>query len=188
MIPVSENCFGGRSVPFLRGNVRIEGGVILAVLLAALLASCAVCDLRTGRIPNRLLFSGLSAVFLIGIPLDAEDGFSACLLAARGIGRALGFLLLFLPVFRLRLLGAGDLKLFALIFLALGFSRGLAVIFCGLLPAAVCSLFVLRRRYSVFSPGGRERIAIPLAPWLAAGFALAQILENTGILQEVTGY
>jgi Flp pilus assembly protein protease CpaA len=178
-----ENASAGVLYPFCAEASASKEGVVLTVLLALLFAFCAVCDLRTGRIPNRLLFSGLAAVLLIGIPLQAADGVSACLLAILGIVRALGFLLLFLPSFRLRLLGAGDLKLGALIFLALGISRGLAVIFCGLLPAAAYSLWLLRRQH--FSRISLEQTAIPLAPWIAAGFALAGILENTGILQEV---
>ena len=82
---------------------------ILQILLAGLVVTAAIYDLRYRRIPNWLNLAGL----LFGL------GANAYLSGLQGLGRAglglgLGFILYF-PLFLLHARGAGDVKLLAAI-------------------------------------------------------------------------
>lgn len=86
-------------------------GVLMALLLVA-----AVCDYRVYRIPNWLTASGtvLGLIFSVAMPLSPHMGF---LWACEGM--LLG-LLMMLPLYLLRVMGAGDVKLMAMIGAFLG--------------------------------------------------------------------
>lgn len=77
-------------------------GSILMVLLAIVVLS----DLRTRRIPNRLVL----AIAACGVIVALPDGWRAALIALSGVGVGLA---LWLPFHVLRILGAGDVKLAA---------------------------------------------------------------------------
>lgn len=81
------------------------------MVLVLLLVIAAVIDLRTYRIPNWLTVSGM----LFGLAYNAISASSAVdgLLAAFG-GLVLGLVIL-LPVYALGVLGAGDVKLMAMV-------------------------------------------------------------------------
>lgn len=80
----------------------------MGVMFAVLLAAACVSDLRTRRIPNVLVLA--TAVTGVGVTI-------ASLGILHGAGRALGGmgvgLALWLPFWLLRMMGAGDVKLFA---------------------------------------------------------------------------
>ena len=79
------------------------------VLLAILAIIAAVFDVRSRRIPNRLVLAGIVA----GLAWNVfEYGLSGFARAGEGLG--LGFILYF-PLFLLRARGAGDVKLLAAI-------------------------------------------------------------------------
>jgi len=80
-----------------------------SLTLLALLLAAAICDLRTRRIPNRLTFGGATAALLLSLAAPHHGG---GLLWALG-GLALG-LVLMLPLYLLRALGGGDVKLMAM--------------------------------------------------------------------------
>lgn len=75
--------------------------------LVTLVAFAAAYDLRQRRIPNWLVLAGLCIGFLLNIALGRWDGLT---LAALGAGAALA---IYLPLFALRVMGAGDVKLMA---------------------------------------------------------------------------
>lgn len=84
--------------------------------LAALLGTAVWYDIRTGRIPNRLLAAGLVAGLLLsGLPQGLGWG-SASLGLLAGLAA-------FLPFYGLRVLGAGDVKLLATVGLFVGYSE-----------------------------------------------------------------
>ncbi len=87
-------------------------GVLIALLLIA-----AVIDIRTGRIPNWLVFGG--ALYALAynsfFPLYPKD--NGTLLALQGFAVGLGALL---PFYVLRAMGAGDVKLMAMVGAFLG--------------------------------------------------------------------
>lgn len=94
----------------------VETGVLLALVGIA-----AVWDVRTGRIPNRLVLAGLSAALV----LRAAGGAGALLEGLLGLGLALA---LFFPLFALRAMGGGDVKLLAVSAAFLGPERTLVAL------------------------------------------------------------
>ncbi len=94
------------------------------VPLLALLLAATWFDVRSHRIPNKLVFWGALAGVLLHVALPEGRGFISSLpgglgfldaLAGLGIGLAV-----FLPVYLLRAMGAGDVKLMAMVGAFLG--------------------------------------------------------------------
>src|SRR5262245_23535685 len=94
------------------------------VLLAGLLAWAVASDVRSRRIPNKLVVAGL----LAGLALQAtvtpgaglfSEPFGALGLLKASAGMALGLVLL-LPMYALGAMGAGDVKLMAMLGAFLG--------------------------------------------------------------------
>lgn len=115
-----------------------------AMLLATLLAASVACDIRSRRIPNRLVGAGmatglaLQATVTPGEGLFSEQFGAIGLLLALG-GLALGLLLL-LPMYALGALGAGDVKLMAMIGTFLGPQEMLGVTLFSLVAGGVLAL------------------------------------------------
>jgi prepilin peptidase CpaA len=106
------------------------------VVLFFLLVYAAVIDVRSHRIPNRLVLAGLAfgLVYSAFVPFWGKHGF----LWALG-GAAIGFGVLF-PFWLLRMMGAGDVKLMA----AVGSLLGLQAIPMALLISlATSSVFAI---------------------------------------------
>jgi prepilin peptidase CpaA len=82
--------------------------VYLDLLLLVMVVVAAGTDLAARRIPNRLLLAGMLSAF--GLHLCGAAPASA---VAGGIGGALTGLLLFLPLYCVRGMAAGDVKLLA---------------------------------------------------------------------------
>lgn len=102
------------------------GELALAVLavLAALLLGATLSDLRRQRIPNALVFGGSLLALLLHTILPAGDGFISALPGGLGFtgslkGLAIG-LFAMLPLYALRGMGAGDVKLMAMVGAFLG--------------------------------------------------------------------
>ena len=88
-------------------------------LLIFLLALAAWSDLRSWRIPNRLVGAGLVLAFGAHILLPVGHGFLSAQPGSQGAfaalqGAVLG-LVLFLPFYLMRAMGAGDVKLLAMV-------------------------------------------------------------------------
>jgi prepilin peptidase CpaA len=83
---------------------RLEPPQIVVLIICA--AAC-FCDLRTRRIPNALTFGAAAIAFVYAAAVDGVAG-----LGMSAAGWATG-LVIFLPVYFLRGLGAGDVKFLA---------------------------------------------------------------------------
>lgn len=115
----------------------------IRIFLLIAVTGSALWDLRTGRIPNRWL---LAWCFLLGIGRAAicrGSPWEAGILYGADICFAA---ICFFPLFLFRMMGAGDIKLMALITGALGKTDGMEVIFCSLAASAVWSLIVMTRK------------------------------------------
>lgn len=103
------------------------GEGVLSALVLGVVAVATTTDLRSRRIPNRLTLPAALAGLVLNATFSGGDG-----VLASASGWALGCALL-LPLFLLRGLGAGDVKLVA----ALGALKGPEFVFFTCLWAAV---------------------------------------------------
>lgn len=114
--------------------------IMMTALLLLFLSGAVITDLRARLIPNALVLTGaLTGLLLAGLHPQGI-GF----LSALG-GLALG-LAIFLPVYLLRAMGAGDVKLMAMSGAFLGYAAILEAALWVLLAGGVLALvFALRR-------------------------------------------
>jgi prepilin peptidase CpaA len=106
------------------------------VVLFCLLVYAAGIDVRSHRIPNRLVLSGLAfgLIYSVFVPFWGHHGF----LWALG-GAAIGFGVLF-PLWMLRMMGAGDVKLMAMVGSLLGIQVIQTALIATLIAGAVFSI------------------------------------------------
>lgn len=78
-------------------------------MLAAFLLALVYTDLQGRKIPNRLVYAGIGVAILCQVVLPSGEGLWASLQGA-GLG-----LIMFLPLYFLRAMGAGDVKLMAMV-------------------------------------------------------------------------
>jgi len=84
--------------------MAILGGT-KTLLVAALLVAAIVTDLRTRRVPNRLLLAAFGFFLVIGVALDGVSGLWPMVAAlTAGVVCAM-------PLYLIRAVGAGDVKL-----------------------------------------------------------------------------
>ncbi|MCK0506465.1 A24 family peptidase [Aromatoleum anaerobium] len=115
-----------------------------AILLCALLAIAVVTDIRRRRIPNALVLIGLVLGSLLQLlppsglgPLHPEGGVIGLLSALPGV--AVGFAALF-PLYLLRAMGAGDVKLMMMVGAFLGPLQTFGVVVLTFLAGGVLAL------------------------------------------------
>lgn len=87
------------------------------VILIALLCCAAWHDIRYYRIPNVLVFSGAIVGVLLNFLLPQDSGELGLLTSLGGLAVGLAILL---PLYLLRALGAGDVKLMAMVGIFVG--------------------------------------------------------------------
>lgn len=116
------------------------------ILLSCFLALAVWNDLRTRRIPNALVFGGAILGLLFNAALPAGDGLFVQPFGGIGLlkalaGLAVGLLLL-LPMYAMRALGAGDVKLMAMIGAFVGPGAVAGITLLTLLAGGVLALVV----------------------------------------------
>lgn len=118
-------------------------------VLCLLLARAAWSDVRERRIANRLVFAGAFAGIVLNTVLPEGFGFASALPGALGFWKALGGLAtglgLMLPLYLLRALGAGDVKLMAMIGAFLGPKATVSVTLATFIVGGVMILAVVLR-------------------------------------------
>jgi len=116
------------------------------LVLCALLALAVWNDLRTRRIPNALVFGGAVLGVLLNAALPSGDGLFiqpfggiGLLMSLAGLGVGLGLLL---PMYAMRALGAGDVKLMAMLGAFVGPWSVAGIVLLTLLAGGVLALAV----------------------------------------------
>jgi prepilin peptidase CpaA len=132
------------------GPALLSAGALIALLLAA-----TVIDVRTRRIPNALVASGTLIALAVHAIAPAGDGLFASPWGSIGVVQSLlgvcAGLALFLPLYLLRALGAGDVKLLAMVGAWLGAPLLGGATVLTLLAGGAMALFVM-----VFSRTSRQ--------------------------------
>ena len=113
--------------------------LIQSIVFIALMVVAAGTDLRTGRIPNKLTGAGMAAAFV----LLAPSGPAA--LWGGVAGAALVFALTF-PLFMMRAMGGGDVKLLTVAGAFLGTGRVVPALIATALAGGVLALAEAGRR------------------------------------------
>jgi len=121
----------------------IVGWVALAPMGLLLLASVWT-DVKGGKIPNQFVFSGLGLGILFNTALPEGLGFASSLPGGLGLwsalaGAAIG-LAVMLPMYLLRAMGAGDVKLMAMVGAFLGPEDVIGAVLCSFITGGVLSL------------------------------------------------
>lgn len=144
------------AIAFAEGAAGVA--LVRLALLGAAVGAVALVDLREHRIPNRIVLPAAAVCALLAGPANLRDSVPALALVGG---------LLVLALLQPAALGMGDVKEALLIAVALGALAAPALLF-GLVLAALASLVLTLR-------GGRAALgaALPLAPFLAAGAAIA---------------
>src|SRR5580704_17437778 len=114
--------------------------VILQIALLLLVAIAAVYDIRFRRIPNWLVLTGLLAGVVLNTLLLEWSGVRASLL-----GISLAFLIYF-PLYLLRGMGAGDVKLMAAIGAIVGPANWIGIFFFTAIVGGVVAIALLAAR------------------------------------------
>ena len=116
------------------------------LLLFALLGAAVWHDVRARRIPNAVVFPGALAALLLHALLPAGEGLFGTAPGGLGLGSALGGLgiglAVLLPMYVLRLMGAGDVKLLAMVGAFVGAGQILTVALATLIAGGVLALAV----------------------------------------------
>lgn len=114
------------------------------LLLLALLGAAVFHDVRARRIPNAVVFPGMLAALVLHALLpagtglfDTQPGGLGLLSALGGLGLGLAILM---PLYVLRLMGAGDVKLLAMVGAFVGAGQTLAVGIFTLMAGGVLAL------------------------------------------------
>jgi prepilin peptidase CpaA len=108
--------------------------------MAILTLAAALCDLRSRRIPNWLTVSGLAAGLALQGALAGWPGVRA---AALGCGLAL---LIYMPLFAVRAIGGGDVKLMAAVSALAGPQSWLVIFILASLTGGVLALLLILSR------------------------------------------
>lgn len=122
-------------------------------LLCALLLAAVWSDVKRRRIPNRLVLCGVVSGVLLNTVLPQGYGFVSALPGALGFWKALaglglGFAIL-LPLYVLRAMGAGDVKLMAMVGAFLGPNAIGGAILVTFIVGGVLTLLVVARNGSL---------------------------------------
>jgi prepilin peptidase CpaA len=114
------------------------------ILFLALLAAAVWHDVRARRIPNAIVFPGALVAIALHAALPAGAGLFGTPTGSLGIASSMGGLALglacLLPMYALRLMGAGDVKLLAMIGAFVGAGHILAIALFTLAAGGVLAL------------------------------------------------
>ncbi|MBS1170685.1 MAG: hypothetical protein H6R01_1603 [Burkholderiaceae bacterium] len=149
--------------------------VVFGVLCILLLCACWI-DARNHRIPNWLVLTGAALGLILNTVLPDGFGFISFLPGAVGFWKSLAGLALGLaipmPLYVLRAMGAGDVKLMAMVGAFLGPMAIVGVILMAFVVGGLLSLMVVLRN------GTMKRLFDNLHTMLLSGFIKTTITKE----------
>ncbi len=121
--------------------MRLDGTSVYlkAAILLILVTVAAGFDLKSRRIPNWLVLVGLVASLILQITFNSFNSFQS--FKDWGYGLLVGFGL-FLPLYMLRAMGAGDVKLMAMVGAFLGPASALGAVLTTLIAGGILAIVV----------------------------------------------
>lgn len=145
----------------------------------------AVCtDLKTFRIPNQIILTGYFTGFfyqlfhqLYDYLMYSQQKTETIALLGRVFWYPLAaflIMLLLLPLFRFKVIGGGDVKLFSVCAMFTGFTSAISIILYALFTGAAISIFILAFR-QIIKPRGKNHLihfSIPILIGAAFHFML----------------
>ena len=149
-----------------------------SLTLLLLLLAASICDLRTRRIPNVLTFGGAALALLYSLAAPHHGVGPLRALGGLGLGLAL-----MLPLYLLRAMGAGDVKLMGALALATSPPYVLGT-FIGAGITVLAWLLGRRRLWILLNPKVKKRLQKlaeevgdkqPFAPYVLVGFLLTAV-------------
>lgn len=146
--------------------------MLINFILLIILAVCVVTDIRKRKIYNKVIFPALAVAFISSIILDGLSG-----LGTSTIGFLVGFILLLIP-YILGGMGAGDVKLMALIGALKGYEFVIESFIYTALIGGVLAIGVIIIR------GGFKKslgVGMPYGVAIAGGAILALLMDVTFI-------
>lgn len=158
---------------------RFDRVDVQLAVLAILLVTAAMIDLRTFRIPNWLTGSGV----LLGLAFNTIGGrgLDGLLGALGGMGTGLAILL---PFYLLRVMGAGDVKLMAMVGAFLGLPQILPAILFSLIAGGVAAVvFVVAKRRIARFRGNLKHLVQGATLSVIAGVPLTGLAPGASVGQ-----
>ena len=147
------------------------------VLLFGLLAAATWHDVRARRIPNAVVFPGALAGLALHALLPAGAGLFGAPMGSLGLYSALGGLGLglavLLPMYALRLMGAGDVKLLAMVGAFVGAGQILTVALVTLAAGGVLALLFAAAQGKLRQTAGNAYQMMIVTGFAAAGGKVA---------------
>jgi prepilin peptidase CpaA len=162
--------------------------ILSATLLGATLAAACWTDVRTRRIPNRLVLLGTLAGLALNTLLPPGAGLLSTAPGGLGLSNALGGCALglaaLLPLYLLRTMGAGDVKLMAMTGAFLGPGATLGAVLMTLLAGGILALALAswQRVLPVVLANARALITHTMISALAGQRMHAGMLPTAGTL------
>jgi prepilin peptidase CpaA len=147
-------------------DLSSRGSLLAAVTLLSMLTIAAISDIRTRRIPNKLVVAGLSSLCV----LATFSGAKGFIWSFAGLAAGLA---IFFPIYAAGWLGAGDVKLIGLVGGFFGLQQLLPVIVFITLAGGVVSI-----TYLVMSQYGLVDRRVPYALAILLG-----VLAHLGFYQ-----
>ncbi|MCR5161365.1 MAG: prepilin peptidase [Lachnospiraceae bacterium] len=121
-----------------------DAQTVRAMLLIAFAAWCTVCDLRTGKIPNKVPAAGTVCAVILSFAADGSG-------ALKGTFPGACFPLILLPLFCLRMIGGGDIKLLCMAGAFLGWPASYRCLVLSFFAGGILSFGLMCIRGNFFS-------------------------------------
>ncbi|TVT27362.1 hypothetical protein FO441_09975 [Salinicoccus cyprini] len=144
--------------------------MLINVILLVILAVCVVTDVRKRKIYNKVIFPSLVAAFVLNTAMGGLSGFGESI-----IGFSVGLALLLIP-YILGGMGAGDVKLLALVGALKGYEFVLeSFIYTALIGGLLAVVVIMTRGGFRMSLG----VGMPYGVAIAGGAVVALLMDVT---------